>query len=204
MSSVGPQPGPPGPPGPPLGARAVWSPVPTTAAALGCAHAHAHAAGGGRLDESARRLSHEELAAARLLVREGHDVRSLPESRRDGRRPDLQVCGDSVEVKSFAPMAERRRQPTAQSVFNKLIDASGQAAHAVLIATGSGLSESVARQGVARYAAGSGWTRPATLSSVRIVGDGYDLAWARRPAVELRSARSVPAVSASDRFGIGI
>lgn len=176
-----------------------WLAVPIASAALRCEHVHG--AAGGRLDETARRLSHEELAAARLLVGDGHDVRSLAESRQGGRRPDLLVCADTVEVKSFAPLAERRRLPTAQSVFNKLVDAGGQAPHAVLMAQGSGLSVTAARQGVARYAAAAG---PTALSSVRIVGDGYDLSWARRPTLELDRARLAPSVGRSPQRDTGV
>lgn len=122
---------------------------------------------------------------ATLLASEGHDVQSLTELRRGGRHPDLLVCGSPVEVKSFAPVSERRRDPTPYSVFNKLLDASGQAPHAVLVGTGSGMSESTARRGVARYV--SDPLRGSSLSTVRILGDGYDLTWARQPSRQLRS-----------------
>lgn len=151
----------------------VWSSVAEPSAAFDCRHLHRP--GGGRLDEAARRLSHEELSVALLLASEGHEVRSLAETRRGGRHPDLLACGTPLEVKSFAPAAERRREPTPYSVFNKLVDAAGQAAHVVLVGTGSGLSADTARRGVARYAGDR--SRGPTLSSVRIVGDGYDLAW---------------------------
>lgn len=117
-----------------------WSPVPSASAALRCEHVHGPA--GGRLDETARRLSHEEL-----------------------------------------------------------VDASGQAPHAVLMAQGSGLSVTAARQGVARYAAAAG---PIALSSVRIVGDGYDLAWARRPTLELDRAQLDTLGQRSARLDAGV
>lgn len=139
---------------------------------------------------------------ARLLAGEGHDVRSLPESRRGGRHPDLLVCGSPVEVKSFAPVAERRREPTPHSVYNKLVDAGGQAPHAVLFGVGSGLTEATARRGVARYAADSDRRPP--LSSVRILGDGYDLAWARRPSLELPSRLWAPPARSAPAVGLGL
>lgn len=170
------------PPPPPGGDRLVWRESGHGSVAFRCGHLHSPS--GGRLDEAARRLSHEEYGVAQLLALEGHDVRSLPESRRGGRRPDLLVCGSLVEVKSFAPVGERRRDPTPQSVYNKLVDASGQAPHVVLVGAGSGLTAATVRRGLARYAAG----RPpvAPLSSVRAIGDGYDLGWSRRPGVQLR------------------
>ena len=166
--------------GPPHGQPiAAWAQSRDPSRAFDCGHAHRP--GEGRLDEAARRLSHEELAVAELLAAEGHDVRSRSEFSRGGRHPDLTVCGSEVEVKSFAPLAERRREPSPQSVFNKLIDAAGQAPHVVLVAGTSGLTSSTVRRGLARYWGDSG-AAPA-LASVRVLGDGYDLAWSRRPGL---------------------
>lgn len=143
---------------------------------LACGGRHA---GPGRLDETARRLSHEEVAVARLLADEGHDVRSLPESRRGGRRPDLSVCSTTVEVKSFDRLEDRNGvSPSANGVFNKLLDAAGQSRHAVLYGVGSGLTAETARRGLARY-----WSQPTDqpkLDHVRVLGDGFDLSWSRR------------------------
>lgn len=143
----------------------------------------------GRLDERARRLSHEELAVAEMLSAGGHQVRSLPESQRAGRRPDLEVCGTLVEVKSFLPIEQRGRAPSPQSVFNKLVDAAGQAGTVVLWGRGSGLTEATVRSGLARLAADS---RAATPTAVRVVGDGFDLSWVRRPALSHRLAAGAP------------
>jgi hypothetical protein len=140
----------------------------------------------GRLDETARRLSHEELAVATVLAREGHAVRSLRESRGGGRKADLEVCGAAVEVKSWLPAGERGRAPTARSVLNKLIDASGQAGMVVLNAEGSGLPAGAARRGVALFAERR--TRAdGALRAVRVMGDGFDLTWSFRPVREIRS-----------------
>lgn len=189
------------PPPPPSGpGRLVWYQVPRTSDALGCGHLHGRAPG--HLDETARRLSHEELAVARLLAAEGHDVRSLAESRRGGRRPDLLVCGTPLEIKSFAPVAERRRAPTPYSVLNKLLDASGQARHAVLLGTGSGLSESTVRRGVARYVSDRGPAR--ALSTLRIVGDGYDLTWTRRRSLQLPGGLGSPPGRRPPGPGLGL
>lgn len=132
----------------------------------------------GWLDETARRLSHEEHYVADTLATEGHGVRSLAESRRGGRRADLEVCGRSVEVKSWLPLPERGgRAPTPQSVFNKLVDAAGQAEVVVLYARGSGLTPGTARRGMALYASTA---PPGRLSAVRVIGDGFDLGWVFR------------------------
>ena len=135
--------------------------------------AHRRAAG---LDETARRLSHSELAVAALLVSEGHLVRSVAERPGRGRSADLEVCGQSVEVKTWLPPAERGgRAPTARSVRNKLVDARGQGATAVLWARGSGLSAVDAERGVEEFLASGD---PGGIVAVRIVGDGFDLGWA--------------------------
>jgi len=137
----------------------------------------------GALDETARRLSHEELHVARVLAGEGHDVRSLPESRGRGRTADLEVCGSAVEVKSWLPLEERRGiAPTPISVVNKLISAEGQSAAVVLSAVGSGLTHEAASAGVARYAT---MRRSCSIAAVRVLGDGFDLSWERSPVAEL-------------------
>jgi hypothetical protein len=130
----------------------------------------------GSLDETARRLSHQELAAAEALVRDGHRVVSLPERRDGGRQADLLACGEKVEVKSFAlPGEGRAGRPSALSVLNKLRDAAGQAPHVVINGRGSGLTADVVRRGVARYA-GDRRAGP-QLRSVRAIGDGFDQSW---------------------------
>ncbi|HVA74251.1 MAG TPA: hypothetical protein VNF71_06765 [Acidimicrobiales bacterium] len=159
------------------------------------------ARGRGSLDESARRLSHEELRVARTFAGEGHDVKSVPERRGSGRTADLEVCGTPVEVKSWLALSDRRGvAPSPRSVVNKLISAEGQSAVVVLSAAGSGLSASDASAGVARYAT----LRPrSNISSVRVMGDGYDLSWRRSPSLELRrSAARVPGRAAERGIGI--
>lgn len=138
----------------------------------------------GSLDERPRRLSHEEFGVAQLLAADGHRVRSLAELPGVGRRPDLDVCGAGVEVKSFLPLADRGRPPSPQSVFNKLVDGAGQADAVILYGRGSGLTPGTVRRGLARLAAEG---RAPSLSAVRVVGDGFDLAWVR----EARLSRSL-------------
>jgi hypothetical protein len=129
----------------------------------------------GHIDETPRRLSHEEYAVAALLAGEGHDVRSLASRRGGPRTPDLEVCGRGVEVKSWLPVADRGGRPaTSRSVLNKLLDASDQASACVLYGRGSGLSASTARAGVSLFATRSGRDRP---TDVRVIGDGFDLSW---------------------------
>lgn len=171
------------------GGASRWTLVDPGRGWLPCSGVHG---GPGRLDERDRRLSHEELGVADLFVSAGHDVRSLPEFRRGGRRADLEVCGASVEVKSFLPLAERAGAPSSQSVSNKLLRALGQADAVVLYGKGSGLTAGAVRSGLARLVAGG---RAGSLSAVRAVGDGFDLAWVRRPGI----GRQVPPGAARDR-----
>jgi hypothetical protein len=153
----------------------------------GCGPGHVAA---GSVDESSRRLSHEEFAVATLLASEGHTVRSLPENRGVGRVADLDVCGSEVEVKAWQSLAERAgRPPTSRSVLNKLLKASGQAPRVVLYAKGSGLLASEARRGVELYAGGLDRRGGRSLSGVRVVGDGFDLSWTRRPGLRPAPAR---------------
>lgn len=158
---------------------------------------------------------------AQLLAREGHDVRSLPETRGRGRTPDLLVCGRGVEVKAWDPLEVRRgRPPTSRSVLNKLLDGGDQAPAVVLFGRGSGVSPATVRRGLALY---TGHPAGFKVTSARVLGDGFDLGWARLaptgrdllsspgravPADRGRGARRprlvLPAGSATDRAGPGL
>jgi hypothetical protein len=158
-----------------------WAPSPARLPA--CGHHHRAA---GRLDEAARRLDHPELAAAKLLVSEGHTVRTLAAKRGSGPTADFDVCGTPVEVKTLVPQAERPggRPANDRSVFNRLVSGVDQAPVTLVMAQGSGLRPADAAAGLSRFSARAqqGRTR-----AVRCVGDGWDLSWrlgraAERPA----------------------
>ena len=172
-----------GPPREP--ARPGWRRSPSSGLGLG----HRHPARGD-LDESARRLGHEELVVAHLLADEGHHVRALRE--RPGRAPtaDLWVCGTTVEVKSWLPLDEReQRIPEARSVYNKLVKASRQAEVVVLNGLGSGITEGTARQGMLLYGQKAPRQR---LSTVRVIGDGFDVTWCSGPSLQRGPAAERP------------
>ncbi|MBO0732043.1 MAG: hypothetical protein J2P57_22475, partial [Acidimicrobiaceae bacterium] len=115
-------------------------------------------------------MSHSELAVAELLRDEGHQVRSLAERPGRGRMADLEACGQPIEVKSWLPQADRHGPPRAQSVYNKLASARSQASTVVLYGAGSGLTEAVARAGMAEFSARGQWGR---LRDVRVVGERF-------------------------------
>lgn len=119
---------------------------------------------------------------AQLLASEGHQVRSVSESPGGGRTADLDVCGAPVEVKSYLALSARSRAPGPHSVFNKLLSAAGQADSVVLVGTGSGLTPQTVRRGISLLAESG---RAPALSSVRAVGDGFDMSWMRRPGLAL-------------------
>jgi hypothetical protein len=155
---------------------------PTDATALSCGHQHASA--GGSLDESARRLSHPEFAVAGQLAAEGHQVHALADRAGRGRTADLLVCGTPVEVKSWLSREQRGgHAPGIRSVVNKLLQAEGQAATVVLDGRGSGLTSGAARAGMAMYA---GLPHRGNVAAVRVLGDGFDLAWTRLHVLEAR------------------
>jgi hypothetical protein len=149
-----------------------WQPAGAT---LDCGRVHGRSAGG--LDESSRRLSHAEFGVASQLVSEGHQVYALAERRGRGRSADLLVCGTPVEVKSWLSRQERGGVvPGVRSVVNKLLQAEGQAAVVVLNGRGSGLTPDAAQAGLAAY---TGYPHRANVAAVRVIGDGFDLAWKR-------------------------
>jgi hypothetical protein len=175
-----------------------WQPA--SVMAVGCVHRHDGSPG--RLDERARRLSHEEFFVASLLASEGHHVRSLAERPGRSRMADLLVCDTPVEVKSWLGREERGgHRPGPGSVVNKLFQAEGQAPAVVLNGRGSGLTAAAARAGMARYA---GYRHPDAVTGVRVVGDGFDLGWAqtRSPQRDVtpRPDRA-PGANATERRG---
>ena len=146
-----------------------------------------HGTRDGSLDESARRLSHEELRVAQAFAAEGHTVKSVAERPGCGRTADLEVCGRPVEVKSWLSLADRHGvTPSRRSVLNKLISAEGQSGFVVLVANGSGLSPADAVSGLAQYASERPWS---TISTVRLIGDGFDLSWQRYAGLIVEPSR---------------
>jgi hypothetical protein len=155
-----------------------WRPIEARPPACGVRHGP----GPGRLDERARRLSHEELAVAHQLVTEGHDVRSLAERRGSGPTADVSVCGLPVEIKSFLSLADREgRVPSPRSVAHKVLSARRQAETAIVYTRGSGVTEPVVRAGMADLEARGGTGK---VDTVRVMGDGFDLSWSRALAIE--------------------
>jgi hypothetical protein len=140
---------------------------------------HRHAPGHrGRLDESARRLSHEELAVARLLVREGHDVRSVATGLE--KSADLTVCLRETEIKTPQLGATRA------TVNNELRRARNQGTDVIIDARHSGLQRLPAQQGVADFA---GRFDRGRVESVRVLGAGFDLSYRAPDLDRLRRGR---------------
>jgi hypothetical protein len=142
----------------------------------------------GRLDESARRLSHEELAVARLLVKEGHDVRSVATAEQP--TPDLTVCGRMTEIKT------PRLGATGATVNNELRRARRQGADVIVDARQSGLHRLAAQKGVADFA---GRTDRGRIETVRVLGAGFDLSYRSQDLDRMRRGRSAGAA-----FGAGL
>jgi hypothetical protein len=171
--------------------------VPVGEGSVACSRDHEPR--GGSLDETARRLTHEEYDVAQQLASEGHEVRSLVERRRGRRTADLLVCGTPVEVKSWLSQQERGGvAPSTESVVNKLRQAEGQAVSVVLNGRGTGLTAASARAGMALY---TGLRPRAQLGAVRVLGDGFDLAWDRQPSIR-RDRRVEPARAAGPEQGV--
>ena len=150
-------------------------------------HCH-HTGGVGSFDETARRASHEELGVANVLVAEGHRVRTLLE-RKGARTPDLVACGTSVEVKAFQSLQQRGgRPPRPEHVANKMLDARGQGAVAVIWAGTSGLTQATAQAGYGLFCERAREKGLGRVRAVRVIGEGYDMLF--KPSADLSMARS--------------
>lgn len=130
----------------------------------------------GRFDESRWRVSHEELAVARMLVAEGHDVRSKPQRPAVGRTGDFEVCGRETEVKTLGPNA------TARSLANALIRAEGQGVDVIVDASKTRLHRLAADRGVAEFTQRRSpeiegrrhRAAAAQIERIRVIGRGFD------------------------------
>ncbi len=117
------------------------------------------------------------------LAAEGHQVYALAERPGRGRTADLLVCGIPVEVKSWLSRDQGRgHAPGIRSVVNKLLQAEGQAATVVLDRPGQRpyFGGSARWHGDVRRSPHRGH-----VAAVRVLGDGFDLAWARVRVLEL-------------------
>jgi hypothetical protein len=86
-----------------------------------------------------------------------------------------------VEVKSWISQDQRSKIPGTRSVVNKLLQAEGQAATVILEGRGSGLTSGAAQAGMAMYV---DLPHRGNVTAVRVLGDGFDLAWTRVRALE--------------------
>lgn len=174
----------------------LWLPSPQRLPDCGVTHGAT-----GRLDESAKRLDHPELAVAWRLVVEGHEVVTLADRGRREPVADLVVCGRPVEVKCLLRMDERDdgRRAHAATVHNRLASAVRQAAVVVVSTEGSGCREADAAAGLQWFAASA---KTGRVAAVRILGDGFDLGWVapltREAAVGARRSRSEPPILAPE------
>jgi hypothetical protein len=124
---------------------------------------------------------------AKVLAAEGHSVRTVLE-RKGVRTPDLVACGTSVEVKAFQTLEQRGgRPPRAEHVANKMLDARGQGAMAVIWAGTSGLTQATAQAGYGLFCDRAREKGLGRVRSVRVIGKGFDMSF--KPSAELSVAR---------------
>ncbi|WP_143645223.1 PrsW family glutamic-type intramembrane protease [Streptomyces antioxidans] len=125
--------------------------------------------GEGAIDETEKAFSPKERRIAETLQSEGKDVKALKESPVDGiKTPDALVDGVPTEFKTLQPGA------ASNAVKNTLNTAKKQSRDAVVDARGSGLDESAAREGMGKFLRNN---PPGRMSSIRIIGDGYNINW---------------------------
>jgi hypothetical protein len=152
----------------------------------------------GNFDETERRANHDELAVAQVLVAEGHQVRTVAEQK-GARSPDLMACGTSVEVKGFQSLEQRGgRPPSARSVANKILDARGQGAVAVVRGGESGLTRATAQEGYAMFCERALERGLGRVRAVRLLGKDFDISMTA--VADVRPARRTgPATSSANQ-----
>jgi hypothetical protein len=123
----------------------------------------------GIVDERARAFLPKERRIASLLAEAGAAVVAVHDGYgAQGRKPDALVDDTYTEFKSLDPGASNK------TIRSALKDAKGQAAHAVIDARDSGLSQDEAERGMRRFL---GTPYGHRLDAIRIIGDDYDIDW---------------------------
>jgi hypothetical protein len=123
----------------------------------------------GIVDERTRTFLPKERRIASLLAEAGSAVIAVHDGYgAEGRKPDALVDDTYTEFKSLDPGASNK------TVRSALKDAKGQAAHAVIDARDSGLSQDEAERGMRRFL---GTPYAHRLDAIRIVGDDFDIDW---------------------------
>jgi hypothetical protein len=117
---------------------------------------------------------------ARILVKEGHHVRSVHERNGEGPRPDFEVCGVKTEVKTLD------RGASFQTLANALTRGRHQGEVLIVNATDSGLSRRQAELGARRFAEKGELGR---IGEARLIGDGFNLCYSRSDLQRLATRR---------------
>ena len=135
---------------------------------------------GSAVDDSARPFSRPELRVSQFLSGEGHTVVSVAESAVPGQRMyDALVDGQPTEFKVLegprnGPASNTTVLRALQRANGQFTDLdSGQSATVFVDGRGSGLTPAEAQRGLQRWL-GTGWNR---ISSIRIIGEGWQLTW---------------------------
>jgi hypothetical protein len=108
---------------------------------------------------------------AEYLAKDGPAVTALREDHAMRRRqPDADVDGKATEFKCLDA------DPSHGTVKQALKRGIGQAFHIVIDGRDSGLSESDAQRGLARFL---GTPEGISFATIRLVGDNFDIDWKR-------------------------
>lgn len=125
----------------------------------------------GLVDERARRFPPRERKVAEYLAKGGPAVAARHEDHAMRRRqPDADVDGQATEFKCLDP------DPSHGTVKQALKRGIGQASHIVVDGRDSGLSESDAQRGLARFL---GTPEGLSFATIRLLGDDFDVNWKR-------------------------
>lgn len=113
-------------------------------------------------------FTESERRIAELLEAEGHTVQAI-EATGVGRSADALVDGEPVEFKTPQLGADSR---TIKNAVGEALAGEGQARRIIVDARSSGLTRPEAERALARV----GGVARGKLDSLRIIGEGYDIA----------------------------
>jgi len=118
-------------------------------------------------------LNPEEANFAREQLAQGKTVEVVP--RGAGRTPDFIIDGQRIELKTLSGVADTSADGISKAIARRVMDGRGQSTDIVVDARGqAGITQEIAERGI-RRAYGADNVTGGKITSIRVIGPGFDI-----------------------------